>query len=213
MGALRVRSAPLQHREPRRRGGGAAALRGGGPGRGHLQPAGTRRPLRKVSSRRRPPVRFARGAATAPRETGCVRGFSGRPAKGAHSAKGYARNSRSWVMGNPIVTVILVPRTMEQFEDSMAVWWRSLEDEATIDALVPRGGHTGYGYRPAIPGAWPTRGGVTAAIFRDHAVEVAITRARHASPSSGSAHSGSASGGPLSRRCSGDGAPGRWRVP
>jgi aryl-alcohol dehydrogenase-like predicted oxidoreductase len=61
----------------------------------------------------------------------------------------------AWCLANPIVTsVIIGPRTMEQFEDNLGYVKCTIgpEDEAAVDALVPPGEHTGKGYTdPAYP--------------------------------------------------------------
>lgn len=61
----------------------------------------------------------------------------------------------AWVLDNPLVTsVILGPRTLEQFHDNLQALEVRLteEDEAEIDALVPPGEHTQRGYQdPAYP--------------------------------------------------------------
>jgi len=56
----------------------------------------------------------------------------------------------AWCLANPIITsIILGPRTMEQFDDNIA----SLEvritadDEAFVDSQVPVGEHSGKGFR------------------------------------------------------------------
>lgn len=61
----------------------------------------------------------------------------------------------AWVLANPIVTsVILGPRTMEQFEDNLRCEGvhLSADDEAFVDLLVPPGEHSGKGFQdPAYP--------------------------------------------------------------
>jgi aryl-alcohol dehydrogenase-like predicted oxidoreductase len=61
----------------------------------------------------------------------------------------------AWVLANPIITsVILGPRTMEQFEDNLRCRGVKLtaEDEAFVDSLVPPGEHSGKGFQdPAYP--------------------------------------------------------------
>lgn len=63
--------------------------------------------------------------------------------------------SIAWVLANPIITsVILGPRTLEQFEDNLQALSVTLtpEDEAAVDALVPAGEHSGHGFQdPAYP--------------------------------------------------------------
>lgn len=64
----------------------------------------------------------------------------------------------AWVLANPIVTCpILGPRTMEQLEDNIGCLEVTItpEDEAAIDALVPPGEHTGYGFTDP---QYPVRG-------------------------------------------------------
>ncbi len=61
----------------------------------------------------------------------------------------------AWVLANLIVTsVILGPRTMEQFDDNLGCVNVTItaEDEAFVDALVPPGEHSGKGFQdPAYP--------------------------------------------------------------
>jgi aryl-alcohol dehydrogenase-like predicted oxidoreductase len=61
----------------------------------------------------------------------------------------------AWCLANPILTsVILGPRTMEQFDDNFGCLKVEVtaEDEAVVDGLVPPGEHTGKGFRdPAYP--------------------------------------------------------------
>jgi aryl-alcohol dehydrogenase (NADP+) len=61
----------------------------------------------------------------------------------------------AWVLANTLVTsVILGPRTLEQFQDNVQALEVRLtaDDEAEIDALVPPGEHTQRGYQdPAYP--------------------------------------------------------------
>ena len=64
----------------------------------------------------------------------------------------------AWCMANPIVTsVIIGPRTMEQFQDNMKCLdiEVSEEDEAFIDGLVPPGEHSGHGFQDT---AYPITG-------------------------------------------------------
>lgn len=61
-----------------------------------------------------------------------------------------SRFALAWCLANPIVTsVILGPRTMEQFDDNFACLDVTItpEDEAFIDDLVPRGEHSGKGFQ------------------------------------------------------------------
>jgi aryl-alcohol dehydrogenase-like predicted oxidoreductase len=61
----------------------------------------------------------------------------------------------AWVLANPIITsVILGPRTMEQFEDNLRSEGVkiSADDEAFVDLLIPPGEHSGKGFQdPAYP--------------------------------------------------------------
>lgn len=61
----------------------------------------------------------------------------------------------AWCLANPLITsVIIGPRTWEQFEDNLGCVDLSLspEDEELVDRLVPHGEHTGKGYRdPQYP--------------------------------------------------------------
>lgn len=63
--------------------------------------------------------------------------------------------SLAWCLANPILTsVILGPRTMEQFDDNIGCLDVTITDadEAFIDSLVPLGEHSGTGYQdPAYP--------------------------------------------------------------
>ncbi len=64
----------------------------------------------------------------------------------------------AWVMANPIITsVILGPRTMEQFDDNIAALNVEIteDDEAFIDSLVPPGEHSGFGFQDT---AYPITG-------------------------------------------------------
>jgi len=56
----------------------------------------------------------------------------------------------AWCLANPIVTsIILGPRTMDQFDDNMAALSVRItpEDEAFVDQLVPPGEHSGKGFQ------------------------------------------------------------------
>lgn len=61
----------------------------------------------------------------------------------------------AWVLANPIITsVIIGPRTMEQFDDNLAGLNVEITDadEDFIDRLVPPGEHSGKGFQdPAYP--------------------------------------------------------------
>jgi aryl-alcohol dehydrogenase (NADP+) len=64
----------------------------------------------------------------------------------------------AWVLANPVVSsVIIGPRTMEQYEDNrQALDYRiTPEDEKLVDSLVPPGEHTGKGYNDP---SYPVRG-------------------------------------------------------
>lgn len=66
-----------------------------------------------------------------------------------------SRFALAWCLANRTVTsVILGPRTMEQFEDNLGCLDVEVtpEDEAFVDALVPPGEHSGHGFQdPAYP--------------------------------------------------------------
>jgi aryl-alcohol dehydrogenase-like predicted oxidoreductase len=66
-----------------------------------------------------------------------------------------SRFAMAWCLANPHVTsIVLGPRTMEQFDDNMGCLDVVIEeaDEAFVDDLVPPGTHTGKGFRdPAYP--------------------------------------------------------------
>ncbi len=56
----------------------------------------------------------------------------------------------AWCLANPIVTsIILGPRTMEQFDDNLAALRVQItaDDEAFVDRLVPPGEHSGKGFQ------------------------------------------------------------------
>ena len=61
----------------------------------------------------------------------------------------------AWCLANPILTsVIIGPRTMEQFDDNMNGQGVSItpDDEAFVDSLIPPGEHSGKGFQdPAYP--------------------------------------------------------------
>jgi len=64
----------------------------------------------------------------------------------------------AWVLANPILTSVIVgPRTMEQFEDNLGCLEVEItpEDEAFIDQLVPLGEHSGHGFQDT---AYPITG-------------------------------------------------------
>jgi aryl-alcohol dehydrogenase-like predicted oxidoreductase len=59
----------------------------------------------------------------------------------------------AWCLANPILTsVILGPRTMEQFDDNVGSLEITIdaEDEAFVDELVPLGEHTGKGFQDVL---------------------------------------------------------------
>lgn len=56
----------------------------------------------------------------------------------------------AWALANPIITsVIIGPRTMEQFNDNLTALSYTVtpEDEAFVDSLVPPGEHSGFGFQ------------------------------------------------------------------
>ena len=63
--------------------------------------------------------------------------------------------SLAWILANPIMTsVVLGPRTMEQFDDNLVCLNVTVtpEDEAFVDSLNPPGEHSGKGFQdPAYP--------------------------------------------------------------
>jgi aryl-alcohol dehydrogenase-like predicted oxidoreductase len=59
----------------------------------------------------------------------------------------------AWCLANPIITsIILGPRTMEQFDDNVAALQVSItaDDEAFVDRLVPPGEHSGKGFNDPL---------------------------------------------------------------
>jgi aryl-alcohol dehydrogenase-like predicted oxidoreductase len=82
-------------------------------------------------------------------------------------AKGVAPSqfALAWCLANRIVTsIILGPRTMEQFDDNLAALNTQItgDDEAFIDRLVPPGDHSGKGFNdPLYPVTGRARGGGT----------------------------------------------------
>lgn len=68
--------------------------------------------------------------------------------------------SLAWCLANPLITsIILGPRTVEQFEDNVACLNVTVtpEDEAFVDQLVPPGEHSGKGFQDS---AYPITGRV-----------------------------------------------------
>ena len=64
----------------------------------------------------------------------------------------------AWCMANPILSSVIVgPRTMEQFDDNIGCLDISItdEDEAFVDSLVPVGEHSGKGFQDT---AYPVTG-------------------------------------------------------
>jgi len=64
----------------------------------------------------------------------------------------------AWAMANPILTSVIVgPRTMEQFDDNIGSLEVTItdEDEAFVDSLVPPGEHSGKGFQDT---AYPITG-------------------------------------------------------
>ena len=56
----------------------------------------------------------------------------------------------AWVLANPILTSVIVgPRTMQQFDDNMGCLEVTItdEDEAFVNSLVPTGEHSGKGFQ------------------------------------------------------------------
>lgn len=56
----------------------------------------------------------------------------------------------AWAMANPIVTsVIIGPRTMQQFDDNVAAleYTVTVEDEEFVNSIVPPGEHSGVGFQ------------------------------------------------------------------
>ncbi len=73
----------------------------------------------------------------------------------------------AWALANPIVTsVIIGPRTMEQFDDNMDALNYKLtsEDEEFVDSIVPPGEHSGFGFQDD---AYPFSGRHSAEIQED----------------------------------------------
>ena len=64
----------------------------------------------------------------------------------------------AWCLANPILTsVIIGPRTMEQFDDNLGcldIEWTDA-DESFVDGLVPPGSHSGFGFQDS---AYPITG-------------------------------------------------------
>lgn len=71
----------------------------------------------------------------------------------AHCAKKGVEPSQfalAWILANPILTSVIVgPRTMEQFEDNLGCLNVTItdEDERFVDSLVPPGEHSGQGFQ------------------------------------------------------------------
>ena len=64
----------------------------------------------------------------------------------------------AWCMANPIISSVIVgPRTMEQFDDNIACLQITIndKDEAFVDSLVPTGEHSGKGFQDT---AYPVTG-------------------------------------------------------
>ena len=84
-----------------------------------------------------------------------------RPLAAAHG-KSLSQFALAWALANRAVSsVIIGPRSTEQLEDNLGAtgWSLTGEDERQIDALVPRGEHTGKGYNDP---QYPVRGRVLA---------------------------------------------------
>lgn len=77
-----------------------------------------------------------------------------RPLAAAHGAT-LTQFCLAWCLANPLLTApITGPRTMEQFDDNVGCLNCTItpEDEAAVDALVPPGEHTGWGFNdPLFP--------------------------------------------------------------
>ena len=59
----------------------------------------------------------------------------------------------AWVLANPILTSVIVgPRTMEQFEDNIGCLdvEITIDDEVFVDGLVPPGEHSGTGFQDEL---------------------------------------------------------------
>ena len=79
------------------------------------------------------------------------------PLAGAHDVT-LTQFSLNWVLANPIVTSAIVgPRTMAQYEDNLGCLGWDISQKALdeIDALVPPGEHTGWGFNDP---QYPVRG-------------------------------------------------------
>ena len=66
--------------------------------------------------------------------------------------------SLAWCLANPILTSLIIgPKTMEQFEDNMRCLDVTVteEDEAFVNSLVPVGEHSGKGFQDS---AYPITG-------------------------------------------------------
>jgi len=80
-----------------------------------------------------------------------------KPLADAHG-KTLTQFSLNWVLANPIVTSAIVgPRTMEQYEDNLGCLGWDISQKALdeVDALVPPGEHTGWGFNDP---QYPVRG-------------------------------------------------------
>ena len=69
-----------------------------------------------------------------------------------------SRFAIAWCMANPIVTSVIVgPRTFEQFEDNFGSIEVTItdDDESFVDSLVPPGEHSGFGFQDS---AYPIEG-------------------------------------------------------
>ena len=82
-----------------------------------------------------------------------------RPLAAAHD-KSLSQFALAWVLANRAITAVIIgPRSLEQLEDNLGAsgWSFAAEDEKAVDALVPRGEHTGKGYNDP---QYPVRGRV-----------------------------------------------------
>jgi aryl-alcohol dehydrogenase-like predicted oxidoreductase len=80
-----------------------------------------------------------------------------KPLADAHGV-GLSQFSLAWALANPILTSVIVgPRTLDQLEDNLGALDVTLttDDESAVDAIAPKGEHTGHGYNDP---QYPVRG-------------------------------------------------------
>ena len=80
----------------------------------------------------------------------------------SETGKSPSQVALNWLLTRPVVAAPIVgARTVEQLEDNLGAvgWSLTAQDERQIDALVPRGEHTGKGYNDP---QYPVRGRVLA---------------------------------------------------